>query len=148
MLHSKNSIAPSPAQASGDEHPDTTASVEPKLPTFSPEQAAFVADLLAAERRHASRWWTFLSEIRRSGELPEWVKAKVVGRHSDFDEWDESCLRTNRELLGITGHIGAIDESQLIDCSVGVWIDSGVIPAPQTDPAPFRGAPQEVGHDS
>lgn len=43
------------------------------LPLFTDNQRTLVVELILAERRHATRWWTHLSEMRRRKELPEWV---------------------------------------------------------------------------
>lgn len=52
------------------------------LPLFTEKQRTLVVELILAERRHATRWWTHLSELRRSKELPEWVAADI-GTHDD-----------------------------------------------------------------
>lgn len=139
-MHLKNSIAPSPAQAPNDEQPDATVPAEPKVPAFSRAQQAFVIRLLKAERAHACRWWTFISEMRLRGDLPEWVARQEVGRHADHDRWNDDCQNTNQELLGICHHLNGFDPETLVDETVGTWLRNEI---PLDQPAP-----QEVGHDS
>ncbi|WP_162996107.1 hypothetical protein [Pseudomonas putida] len=100
MAHPENSTGASPNQ-----HP-----IKPSaclLGDFTPAQRQVVAGLLLAERSHASKWWTFLSELRLNGQLPEWAKTQEVGRHADYDRWELDCQATNRELLGFSGHLHA-----------------------------------------
>lgn len=151
MLHSENSTAPSPAQASSFERPDVTVQSAPKVPTFSREQQAFVIRLLKAERAHASRWWTFISEMRLRGDLPEWVARQEVGRHADHDRWNDDCQTTNRELLGISHHLNGFDPGTLVDETVGTWLRNEIVlddSAPQTEKVPFSGAAKGVGYGS
>ena len=48
------------------------------LPLFTENQRTLVVELIRAERRHATRCWTHLSEMRRRKELPEWVAADIA----------------------------------------------------------------------
>ena len=60
-------------------------------------QVAAVA--ISAERAHATRWWTHLSEMRRRQELPEWVAADI-GTHDEHDLLLESRKAVNQALFG------------------------------------------------
>lgn len=116
------------------------------IPAFTPAQLAVVIGLLKAERQHASRWWTFLNELRLHRQLPEWAAKQAVGRHVDYDSWHADCCTTNRELLRIDGHLNRFDENQLIDDSVGTFARfEKDLSAPQIDEVPFRGAQAEGG---
>lgn len=63
------------------------------------EQSASLAELIAAERRHATRWWTHLNEMRRRKELPEWVAAEI-GTHEEHDRMLDSRKAVNQALFG------------------------------------------------
>ncbi|RZI31156.1 hypothetical protein [Pseudomonas orientalis] len=54
---------------------------------------------ISAERAHATRWWTHLSEMRRRKELPEWVAADI-GTHDEHDLLLESRKAVNQALFG------------------------------------------------
>ncbi|SCX36899.1 hypothetical protein SAMN03159437_05772 [Pseudomonas sp. NFACC25] len=69
------------------------------LPFFTENQRTLVMELILAERRHASRWWTHLSELRRRKELPEWVAADI-GTHDEHDRLLESRKAVNQALFG------------------------------------------------
>jgi hypothetical protein len=60
-------------------------------------QEAAVA--ISAERAHATRWWTHLSEMRRRKELPDWV-APGIGTHDEHDQMLESRKAVNQALFG------------------------------------------------
>ena len=64
------------------------------------EQSASLAELIAAERRYATLWWTHLNEMRLRKELPEWVKQQDVGSYQDHDLWCESRKALNQALFG------------------------------------------------
>jgi len=67
---------------------------------LSDAQRAVLADLITAEQRHATRWWTHLNELRRRKELPDWAKGKDVGNSLDHDLWCESRKALNQALFG------------------------------------------------
>jgi len=69
------------------------------LPFFTENQRTLVMELILAERRHATRWWTHLSELRRRKELPEWVAADI-GTHDEHDRLLESRKAVNQALFG------------------------------------------------
>jgi len=69
------------------------------LPFFTENQRTLVMELILAERRHATRWWTHLSELRRRKELPEWVAADI-GTHDEHDRLLESRKAVNHALFG------------------------------------------------
>ncbi|GLH49981.1 hypothetical protein RS3R2_36670 [Pseudomonas lactis] len=69
------------------------------LPLFTEKQRTLVVELILAERRHATRWWTHLSEMRRRRELPEWVAADI-GTHDEHDLLLESRKAVNQALFG------------------------------------------------
>jgi len=69
------------------------------LPLFTEKQRTLVVELILAERRHATRWWTHLSELRRRNELPEWVAADI-GTHDEHDLLLESRKAVNQALFG------------------------------------------------
>lgn len=70
-----------------------------RLPLFTDNQRTLVVELILAERRHATRWWTHLSEMRRRKELPEWVAADI-GTHDEHDLLLESRRAVNQALFG------------------------------------------------
>ncbi|MCU1750071.1 hypothetical protein [Pseudomonas sp. 6D_7.1_Bac1] len=72
---------------------------EPIIEMTDTQQTALIG-LIAVEQRHASRWWTFLNEMRRRNELPDWVKRQAVGGHADYDLWSESRTTLNNALFG------------------------------------------------
>lgn len=63
------------------------------------ERSNEVAEAISAERSHATRWWTHLSEMRRRKELPDWV-APGVGTHDEHDLMLESRKAVNQALFG------------------------------------------------
>ncbi|SDP01212.1 hypothetical protein [Pseudomonas extremorientalis] len=69
------------------------------LPLFTDNQRNLVVELILAERRHATRWWTHLSELRRRKELPEWVAADI-GTHDEHDLMLDSRKVVNQALFG------------------------------------------------
>lgn len=103
-MHPKNTTSEIPNQ----HLPTSTGACQPGggLATdFTQAQREVVVGLLIAERNHASRWWTYLSEMRLLSQLPDWVVDQEVGRHVDYDRWSLECQATNRELLGFEGHL-------------------------------------------
>ena len=70
------------------------------LAGLTTEQQEAVKALLNTERQHASRWWTYLNEMRFSGDLPSWVKDQDVGTHPDYDRWDNDRKMLNLALFG------------------------------------------------
>ncbi|MCY1451520.1 hypothetical protein D3C76_1009010 [compost metagenome] len=64
------------------------------------DQCRTLIDLLDVERKHASRWWTMLNEMRCRGELPSWVKEQAIGTTPDHDRWLNDCAYTNNALFG------------------------------------------------
>lgn len=70
------------------------------LLNLSASQREKLADLLEAERKHATRWWTFLNEMRCRGELPEWVFKQLVGSCVDHDRCNADQEALNRALFG------------------------------------------------
>ena len=69
------------------------------LPLFTDNQRTLVVELILAERRHATRWWTYLNEMRRRNELPEWVAADI-GTHDEHDLLLESRKAVSQALFG------------------------------------------------
>lgn len=69
------------------------------LPLFTEKQRTLVVELILAERRYATRWWTHLSEMRRRKELPEWVAANI-GTHDEHDLLLESRKDVNQAVFG------------------------------------------------
>ncbi|MBV6823849.1 hypothetical protein [Pseudomonas sp. PD9R] len=67
---------------------------------LSETQRAVLAELITAEQRHATRWWTHMNELRRRNELPDWAKGKDVGSSHDHDLWCESRKALNQALFG------------------------------------------------
>jgi hypothetical protein len=63
------------------------------------EQSASLTEFIAEERRHATRWWTHLNEMRRRKELPDWVAAEI-GTHEEHDRMLESRKAVNQALFG------------------------------------------------
>ncbi|RMP33871.1 hypothetical protein [Pseudomonas coronafaciens] len=101
---------------------------------FTKAQKAVIAELLISERKHASRWWTYLNEMRLARQLPEWCSGKPdVGDHLDYDAWRKDCSATSWVLLGFSGHLNRYDpmsEKDVIDLSVGKWATLGDKSAP------------------
>ncbi|AZD17384.1 hypothetical protein PUP66_23145 [Pseudomonas chlororaphis] len=58
-----------------------------------------VAEAISVERKHATRWWTHLNEMRRRKELPGWVAADI-GTHDEHDLLLESRKAVNQALFG------------------------------------------------
>ena len=72
----------------------------PPLPHYLLDQRSNdVAEVISAERAHATRWWTHLNEMRRRKELPEWVGAGI-GTHDEHDLMLESRRSVNRAIFG------------------------------------------------
>ncbi|WP_339426522.1 hypothetical protein [Pseudomonas proteolytica] len=69
------------------------------LPLFTEKQRTLVVELILAERRYATRWWTHLSEMRRRKELPEWIAAGI-GTHDEHDLLLDSRRAVNQALFG------------------------------------------------
>lgn len=67
---------------------------------LSEAQRTVLSELITAEQRHATRWWTHMNELRRRNELPDWVKGKDVGSSLDHDLWCESRKALNQALFG------------------------------------------------
>ena len=131
-MHPKNTTSEIPNQHS----PTSTGSCQPcggLAAIFTQDQRAVVVGLLIAERNHASRWWTYLSEMRLHGQLPDWVVDQEVGRHVDYDRWSLQCQATNRELLGFEGHLNSYGSSDLAVTDLEEY-------APQKPTSPVRGA--------
>lgn len=70
------------------------------LSVLNDEQRKALKMLLEAERHHASNWWTYLNEMRLSGELPDWVKSQDIGTHPDYDRFDNDRKLLNLALFG------------------------------------------------
>lgn len=144
MSHPKNTTAPPRAQQPYVNRLNSSGLGGSHIPDFTDSQRAFVIGLLKAERRHASRWWTFLQELRLHRQLPDWVAGQDVGRHSDYDAWNVDCRATNRWLLQLDGHINAAEETRPVDEYVGTFIRFETdLSAPQIDDVPFRSASKE-----
>ncbi|NWC93822.1 MULTISPECIES: hypothetical protein [unclassified Pseudomonas] len=58
-----------------------------------------VAEAISAERKHATRWWSHLHELRRFNQLPEWVAADI-GTDEERDHMLESWKAVNQALFG------------------------------------------------
>lgn len=86
---------------------------------LSLDQRRKLAELVNAERRKASMWWSVINEMRLRGELPEWARSQTVGRSSDHDDWLEIREATNRAIFGKVRHIALEGEPEW----VGVTID-------------------------
>lgn len=69
------------------------------LPLFTEKQRTLVVEIILAERRHSTRWWTHLNEMRRRKELPEWIAADI-GTHVEHDLLLESRRAVNQALFG------------------------------------------------
>ncbi|KPW72995.1 hypothetical protein ALQ65_04110 [Pseudomonas syringae pv. coriandricola] len=134
-MHAKNTTTSPVAQASSEI-------------TFTAEQKRFIADLLIAERKHASRWWTYLNEMRLASQLPEWcADKKDVGDHLDYDAWAKDCSATSWALLGFSGHLNRFDAASgkdVIDLAVGKWATLDDKRAPRNDMPLDCGANGEV----
>ena len=131
-MHPKNTTAETPNQ-----HPPSSGGAcQPDgglAAIFTKDQRAVVVGLLIAERNHASRWWTYLSEMRLHGQLPGWVADQEVGRHVDYDRWVGDCQATNHKLLGFEGHLNNYG-------GTGLSIIDLEGRAPQKSTSPVRGA--------
>lgn len=68
-------------------------------------QREALSSLLNTEREHATKWWTFLNEMRCRGELPDWVKKQGIGSHPDYDRMEEDRIAFNSALFGKRRHI-------------------------------------------
>ena len=101
-MHPKNSTALSDTQ-----YPDQgDHASEPSLIAIVPEEKRHhAAEMLIAERAHASTWWTILNEMRQRRELPEWALKMSAGSHPSWDVWDVDCRVTNMALLAFDGHL-------------------------------------------
>jgi hypothetical protein len=92
---------------------------EEAVVVLSLEQRQVLADLVEAERAHASRWWTMLNEMRARGQLPGWVQERFAGTAVDHDRWLDDCTETNCALFGKRRYIHSEDEPE----SVEVWVE-------------------------
>lgn len=113
-------------------------------------QLIAIAALIESERAFASRWWTYLNEMRFRRELPDWVAKQAVGRHADYDQWDEAGQAVNRALFGERrlGHdapvIGAEEGTLAISMRKALEGES-IQSAPQNAEIANRGASLENG---
>ncbi|NAT16172.1 hypothetical protein CU666_16870 [Pseudomonas syringae pv. actinidifoliorum] len=110
---------------------------------FTPEQKTIIAELLTAERAHASRWWTHLNEMRLAQQLPAWCSSADVGSHADHDRWQQDCSATTQELLGYRGHLSRFDPQyvhRVIDLETDRCFSLENQPAPKNDNSANRGA--------
>lgn len=80
------------------------------LLSLSPEQRSYLADLIEAERKSATRWWTYLNEMRARGALPDWVFRQLVGTHNDLERYEADCEAVNRALFGKKKYIRYLGE--------------------------------------
>ena len=78
---------------------------EAAVTTLNLLQRQALATLLQEERRHATRWWSFLHEMRIRGELPDWVKNQNIGSHPDYERIEEDRIAFNSALFGKRVHI-------------------------------------------
>ncbi|MEE5136177.1 hypothetical protein V2J83_11755 [Pseudomonas alliivorans] len=112
--------------------------------TFTVEQKRFIADLLIAERKHASRWWTYLNEMRLARQLPDWCAGqKDVGDHLDYDAWAKDCSATSWALLGFSGHLNRFDANSgrdVLDLADSKWSTLDDKRAPRNENHLNRGA--------
>jgi len=83
------------------------------------EQRQVLADLVDAERNHASRWWTMLNEMRARRELPGWVFERFVGSAADHERWLDDCAETNGALFGRRRFIHSEGEPEMVEMYVG-----------------------------
>lgn len=104
-MQNENTTAPPKAQ-----HPDNDGLPVETLPIgIVPEDKwLLVVELLAAERNHASTWWTILNEMHFRNLLPEWAVKMGAGSHPSWDKWDADCRASNLALLAFDGHLNAI----------------------------------------
>ncbi|AUY35040.1 hypothetical protein [Pseudomonas sp. PONIH3] len=86
---------------------------------LDPEQRQVLADLVDAERKHATRWWTMLNEMRARRELPDWVRERFVGSAADHDRWLSDCTETNSALFGRRKYIHGEGELEIVETWVG-----------------------------
>ncbi|WP_447777045.1 hypothetical protein [Pseudomonas chlororaphis] len=78
----------------------TAEAEEAPMPHYLLDQRSAIAvEAIEAERKHATRWWTYLNEMRRRKELPEWV-AEDIGAHEEHDRLLESRKAVNQALFG------------------------------------------------
>lgn len=68
-------------------------------------QREALADLLQQERKHATRWWSLLNEMRFRGELPNWIKNQNIGSHPSYERLEEDRIAFNSALFGKRIHI-------------------------------------------
>lgn len=90
------------------------------LLSLTPEQRARLADLIEIERKSATRWWTFLNEMRLLGALPDWVSRGLVGTHSDLERYEAQCEAMNRALFGKKKYIRSAGEPISVSAAFGV----------------------------
>lgn len=86
---------------------------------LSLEQRQVLADLIDAERAHASRWWTMLNEMRARGQLPAWVYEQYVGTVADHERWLDDCTETNSALFGKRRYIHIEGEPEVVE----TWVE-------------------------
>lgn len=84
------------------------------LVTLSPNQRRVLAGLVEAERSQASKWWTFLNEMRIRGELPGWIRAQSIGTASDHDHWMQLREDVNKAMFGKVRHIALEGEPEWV----------------------------------
>lgn len=113
----------------------TDIAADDALITLGPEQRARIADLIEAERRLATRWWTYLNEMRARGELPDWVKQQCVGTHKDIDRYGAEREAVNRAVFGKKKYIRDEGEPEFIECFSGI---EGATSVTRKQPEPVR----------
>ncbi|VVP89102.1 hypothetical protein PS910_02700 [Pseudomonas fluorescens] len=85
---------------------------------LSASQREILADLLEKERSHASKWWSYLNEMRLRGELPDWVKTQGIGSHTNYDQMEETRIAFNSALFGKREHIRTEGEPVFVTISI------------------------------
>jgi hypothetical protein len=81
-----------------------------------------LVDLLIAERKHHSQWWTVLNELRIGGELPDWLRIKDTGSATDYERYGIARRAVTFAIFGkhsVTADdvldAGLVDQQVLID---------------------------------
>lgn len=89
-------------ELTGNELDDVDAEMQKAAPLphcLLDQRSNDVVEAISAERKHATRWWTHLNEMRRRKELPGWVAADI-GTHDEHDLVLESRKAVNQALFG------------------------------------------------
>ena len=87
--------------------------------SLNADQRQALADLVDTERKHASRWWAVLNEMRARRELPSWVFERFVGSAADHERWLDDCAETNAALFGRRRYIHSDGEPEMVEVYAG-----------------------------